>query len=141
MEQQNAEKIKLLLDIYSQDSKQVMVFVSICFALPAFTLSQVKLEGLPTSSRAVLLISFFLFIVAGLIFFCYTQYQNRKRLEGIQSILALNPDGLREILMGPRQGLWAIAWPLYRSATLILILAASAYAMFFILYFFPGIVS
>ena len=138
--ERDADRIKLLLDVYAQDNTQVMVFVSVCFALPAFTLSQVTLDGLPTITRAVLLLSLFFFMVAGLLFFRYAQHQNWKRLEGVENILAMNPTKLRDVLMGPRQGLWAVAWRLYKGGTYSLTLAACLYAVFFVLYFFPGIV-
>lgn len=138
--ERDADRIKLLLDVYAQDHTQVMVFVSVCFALPAFTLSQVTLDGLPTTTRVVLLLSLFLFIVAGLLFFRYAQYQNWKRLEGVESILAMNPARLRDVLMGLEHGLWAVAWRLYKGGTYALTLAACLYAVFFLLHFFPGIV-
>ena len=137
----DADKIKLLLDVYSQDSTQVMVFVSVCFALPAFTLAQLKLDGLPTMTRSVLLSSLFLFIVAGVLFFRYAQHQNWKRLEGVGSILTMDPDKLRNVLMGPEQGVWAVAWHFYQGGTSVLTIAACLYAAFVVLYLFPGIVS
>src|SRR5262245_37711089 len=109
----DADKIKLLLDIYGQDSTQVMVFVSVCFAIPGFTLSQLTIDGLPAVTRTLLFISLFLFVVAGVLFFRYAQHQNWKRLEGAESILAMNPHELRDVLMGPKRGLWAASWHLY----------------------------
>lgn len=138
--ERDSDRIKLLLDVYGQDSTQVMVFVSICFALPAFTLSQIKLDGVPTVTKVILLLSLFLFIIAGLFFFRYAQYQNWKRLQGVDSILRMNPEELKDVLMGPERGLWAMGWRFYRGGTVLLTLAAALYAVFFVLYFFPMIV-
>jgi hypothetical protein len=135
--ERDIDRIKLLLDVYGQDSTQVMVLVSLCFALPAFTLSQVKLDGLSTIAKVFLLISLLLFIMSGLLFFRYAQYQNWKRLEGVDSILRMDPVELKDVLMGPRRGLWAIAWRFYTRGTLILTFAAGSYALFFVMYLFP----
>ncbi len=135
----SAEKIKLLLDVYEQDRNHVMIFVSVCFALPAFTLSQLKLEGSPALTRLALVISLGLFVSAGLFFFRYAQRQNWKRLDGVQSILRMDPEALRETLMG-QHGLWSTFGHVYNTGSILLRVAALFYVIFFVLYLFPKIV-
>lgn len=135
-EELSHEKIKFLLDIYEADRKQVMILVTACFAIPAFTLAHTTPADLSLATRAVLFASLALFISAGLSLFHYVQRQNWKRLETAESILQMDPNAVRNILMGPKQGLWARAGSLYRFGELLLILASLVWAIFFFLFLF-----
>ena len=50
----SANKIKWLLDAYEHDRKHVMLFVTICLAIPAFTLAHMPAKETGPVERGVL---------------------------------------------------------------------------------------
>ena len=133
----SSSQVKLLLDIFEQDRKHVMIFVSLCFAIPAFTLSHLSIRETPLWGRVMLVTSLALFVSAGLFFFRYVQRQNWKRLEGVPFILSGAVEELREVLMGPTCGLWARYGWLYKSGSFLLKTASLFYLLFLFCEIFP----
>jgi hypothetical protein len=139
--QMQHEKIKLLLEIYEQDRKQTMLFVSFCFLLPGLTLAQAKAVDIVhtnTPTRLILLLSLALFIGAGLLLLRYVRWQNWIRLGAKEAIFELDPEKVKEILMG-HKGLYARYWRLYENGVKLLWIAAVVYLIFIVSYFFPNI--
>jgi hypothetical protein len=126
----SASKIKLLLEAYEQDRRHVMLFVTICFAIPAFTLAHMPPKEVGFAARSVLFASLLAFIVAGLLYFRYAQYQNWKRLHGVRFILAGDLERLYDELMGPKNGLWASHRWWYQGGGWLLRLASGLYIAF-----------
>lgn len=133
----SGNQVKVLLDIFEQDRKHVMIFVSLCFAIPTFTLSHLSIREIPLWGRVMLVVSLALFVSAGLFFFRYVQRQNWKRLEGVPFILSGEVEELRDILMGPTHGLWARYGWLYKSGSFLLNAASVFYLLFLLGEIFP----
>ena len=134
--EQAGSQMKLLLDVYEQDRKHVMILVTLCFAIPAFTLQHLLVRDGTFWVRGFLLTSLVLFVAAGLFFFRYAQRQNWKRLEGVEFILKGRVEELYDVLMGPTKGLWARHGWLYRVGGSLLKIASTFYVFFLGLYLF-----
>lgn len=126
----SANKVKLLLDAYEQDRKHVMLFVTICFAIPAFTLAHLPPKEAGSIERGVLSASLLTFIVAGLSYFRYAQHQNWRRLQGVRSILAGDLEHFYNVLVGAETGLWAAHRKWYQAGGWLLRLASVLYIAF-----------
>ena len=136
-EKQNSmDIIKILLDLLEHDRKYVMLFVAICFGIPTFTLSKIEILSTPLIVRVFLLISLASFMLSGLGYFFYSQKIHRKRFKGLQNIMDLDHEGLRRILFGINEGVWAKAAKYYNIAKFFLVVASIFYILFFILFIF-----
>jgi len=129
-----AKKIELILEIYEHDRKHVMLFVSVCLALPAFTLAQLHLQTTPIIAKVLLLVSMSLFVAAALCYFRYAQIQSWKMLWAVDLILSLDPEKLRKELMGKDLGAWATAGWYYNVGSKLLKTASALYLGFLIFY-------
>lgn len=134
-----ATKIKLLLDIVEKDRRHVMIYVSICFAIPAFTIANIK--DLPRSYiiRGLLILALGSFIGAGVSYFTYAQRIHWKRLAAIQHVVALNAPAVRTELFDPASGIWATAGCWYRCGNWLIFIAAFLYVAFFLTYVLLGV--
>ena len=124
--------MKILLEFLEYDRKHVMLYVAICFAVPTFTLSNIKILDAPLVTRIFLFISLSSFIIGGMGYFFYTRKIHHKRFKGIQNIMELDPEALRKTLFGVEEGVWAEARKFYNIGKVSLIIASNFYIIFFI---------
>jgi hypothetical protein len=132
------DQIQILLDIFDKDQKQVMVLVTICFAIPAFTVSQLTVQEMGLSGKILLLVASAFFVLSGLLLFYYSQRQNLKRLQVVQHVVTPDVTKARDVLMGQKIGLWAQYGPLYLFGIACLWIASTVYVVFFAFYLFGG---
>ena len=134
-------RMEVLLDLLERDRQHVMVYVGVCFGVPALSLSALKLEAVGVGLRVLLVLSLAGFVLAGIFYFLYAQRLHWMRLGGIQAIMDRNPEALRTALFDPKTGPWARYAHLYLTGQVILVLAAVLYVGFFVLYAVLGVFS
>ncbi|BAZ39296.1 hypothetical protein NIES4101_52480 [Calothrix sp. NIES-4101] len=103
------EQTKLLFEIIEQDRQHVMLYVGICFTIPAFSIAQFKITDMPLLVRCFLAISLLLFLFAGINYFYYAQAIHWRRLGTVREALKKEPEEVMNILMGSEKGIWALA--------------------------------